>query len=78
MAGMFMVMSAVVPRVVMVVRPGSPAMGVFVKMFMRVLVCMSVSVLMAVHRAVVGMFVGVCMSVIVLVQMFVFVLSFHN
>ncbi len=47
-------------------------MGVLVEMFVQVLMRM------AVDLAVMGMFVGVRMSVVVLVQMLVFVLSFHN
>gem|GEM_PF-6353479 len=66
MAGMVMVMRAVVARVVMVVCVGSTAMGVLMEMFVQVLM------------AIMGMFVGVRMSVVMSVQMLVFVLSFHN
>ena len=78
MAGMVMVMKAVVTRVVMVVHLGSPAMGVLMEMFVQVLVGMAMGMLMAVRLAVVGMFVGVRMIVVVRMQMLVFVLSFHN
>jgi hypothetical protein len=78
MAGVVMVMSAVVACVVMVVHLGSFPMGVFVEMFVQVLVGMAMGVLMAVHLAVMGMFVGVRMIVVMRVQVLVFVLSFHN
>jgi hypothetical protein len=78
MAGMIMVMRAVVARMVMVVRLGSPAMGVLMEMFVQVLVRMSVGMLMEVHLAVMGMFVRVRMSVVMRMQVLVFVLSFHK
>ncbi len=78
MARMVMVMGAVVARVVMVVYLGSPAMGVFMEMFVRVLVGVAMGMFMAVRLAVMGMFVGVRMSVVMRMQMLVFVLSFHN
>jgi len=78
MAGMVMVMRPVVTRVLMVVRLGEPAMGVLMEMFVHVLVGMGMGMLMAVRLAVMGMFVGVRMSMVMRVQMLVFVLSFHN
>lgn len=78
MAGMVMVMSAMVARVVMVVHLGSTAMGVLVEMLVQVLVAMSMGVLMAVHRAVVGMLMRVRMSVVVPMQMLVLVFSLHD
>jgi len=78
MARMVMVMRAVVASVIMVVYLRSPAMGVLMEMFVQVLVGMPMGMLMAVDLAVMGMFVGVCMRVIMRMQMFVFVLSFHN
>ena len=77
-AGMVMVMKAVVGRVIMVVHLGSPAMGVLMEMFVQVLVAMAMGMLMVVHLAVMGMFVGVRMGVVMRMQMLVFVLSFHN
>jgi len=77
-AGMVMVMRAVVARVVMVVHLGSRAMRVLVEVFVHVLVSMAMSMLMAVRLAVVGMFVRVLMNVVMRMQMLVFVLSFHN
>ena len=75
---MVMIMGAVVARVVMVVHLGRSSMGVLMEMFVQVLVCMRMSMLVTVHLAVVGVFVGVRMSVIMRMQMLVLVLSFHN
>ncbi len=70
MARMVMVMKAVVARMVMIVCVGCTAMGVLMEMFVQVLV--------AVCTPVMRMFVGVRMTMVVSVQMLVFVLSFHN
>lgn len=78
MAGMVMVMRAMVASMVMVVYVGNSSVGVLVEMFVQVLVSMIVGVLMAVRLTVMGMFVRVRMSVVMPVQMLVFVLSFHN
>ncbi|HYA42360.1 MAG TPA: hypothetical protein VEF34_13725 [Syntrophobacteraceae bacterium] len=75
---MVMVMRAVVARVVMVVHLGSPAVRVLMEMFVQVLVSMAVGMVMAVRLTVMRMFVGVRVIVVVRMQMFVFVLSFHN
>ena len=71
-------MRAVVARVVMVMYLGRSAMGVLMEMFVQVLVAMAMGMLMTVHLAVVGMFVGVRMDVVMRMQVLVFVLSFHN
>ncbi len=75
---MVVVMRAVVARVVMVMYLGRSAMGVLMEMFVQVLVAMAMGMLMTVHLAVVGMFVGVRMDVVMRMQVLVFVLSFHN
>jgi hypothetical protein len=56
-AGMFMIMRAVLARVIVVARLGRPAMRVLMKMFVQVLVRMSMGMLMLVRLAVMGMFV---------------------
>ena len=78
MAGMIVVMRAVVARVVMVVQLGNRAMRMLMEMFVQVLVPMNMGMLMAVRLAVMGMFVRVRMSVVMCMQVLVFVLSFHN
>ena len=78
MAGMVMVMRAMVPCVFMGVYLKRSIMRVLVEMLVQVLVGMAVAMLMAVHLAVMGMFVGVRMDVVMRMQMPVFVLSFHN
>ena len=78
MTRMVMVVKAVVARVVMVVGLGSTSMGVLVEMFVQVLVPVSMNMLVAVRLAVMGMFVRMRMSVVMRMQMLVFVLSFHN
>ena len=47
-------------------------------MFVQVLMAMDMGVFMTVRLAVMGMFVGMRMLVVMSVQMLVFVLSFHN
>jgi hypothetical protein len=78
MVRMVMVMRAVIARVIMVVCLGSPPMGVLMEMFVQVLVPVSMNMLVAVRLAVMGMFVRMRMSVVMRMQMLVFVLSFHN
>ena len=78
MAGMFMVMGAVVARMVMIVCLGRCAMRVLVNMFMRVLMRMSMRVFVIVRLAVVRMLVRMRMIVVMRMHMLVFVLPFHK
>jgi len=73
----FMVMRTMLARVFMVMYLASRSMRMFMKMFVQVLVSMAVGMLMAVRLAVMRMFVGVRMDVIMRMQMLVFVFSFH-
>ena len=63
-AGMVMIMRSVLAFVIMIVYVGGSPVGVLVEMFVKVLVGMCVFVLMRMHLAVMGMFMGVRMLVI--------------
>jgi hypothetical protein len=76
-AGMVMIMRPVLAFVIMIVYVGGSPVGVLVEMFVKVLVGMCVFVLMRMHLAIMGMFMGVRMRMIMRVQMLVLVLSFH-
>ena len=80
MAGVVVIMPAVFSAVIMVMHVGAGAMRVLVEMFVQMLVSVSVSVgvFMAVLRVSMGMFVGVRVAMVMRVQMFVLVFSFHN
>ena len=78
MAGVIVIMPPVVSAVLMVMHVGAGAMRVLVEMFVQMLVGVSMGVLMAVLRVSVGMFVGVRVAMVMRVQMFVLVFSFHN
>ena len=78
MAGVVVIMPAVFSAVIMVMHASAGAMRVLVEMFVQMLMSVSMGVFMAVLRVAVGMFVGVRVAMIMCVQMFVLVFSFHN
>jgi hypothetical protein len=78
MAGVVVIMGPMVSSVLMIMHVGAAAMRVLVEMFMQMLMRVAMGVFMAVFHLPVGMLVGVHMSVLVPVQMFVFVFSFHD
>ena len=65
MAGMVMVVSPMIPRVIMAVSVGSSTrVGMFMEMLMLVLVAVRVCMLMAVYLSLMRMLVGVHMHVV--------------
>jgi len=77
MPGVIVVVRPVLSRVIMVMNFGPLAVAMFMKVLVKMFVGMGVGMLVAVFRPVMGVFVRVSVGMIVRMQMFVFVLSFH-
>jgi hypothetical protein len=78
MAGMVMVVSAVLAGMVMIMHFGSAAVDMLVEMLMHMLVVMFVGMLVAVGLPVVRMLMAVGVGMVMPVEMFVLVFSFHG
>jgi hypothetical protein len=78
MAGMTMIVCPVFPSVFMVVCVSFATMSVFVNMLVEMVMCMGVSVLVAVLHVSVGMFMSVSMIVFMRVHVLMFMFSFHG
>lgn len=78
MDGMIVAVRPVVSRMVMIVHVGCAAVRMFVAVLVNMFMGMAVSVFMAVFFAPVRVFMCMGVNVLVVVQMFVFVFSFHG
>lgn len=78
MGRMVVIVGSVLTRVIVVMDFASLGMAVVVTVLMEVLVVVYMGVFVAMFASVVGMFVQVSMGMVVAMQMFVFVFSFHG